>query len=77
MLESSVAAEIAIILCLFLDGECHLFYQQCNAKLIGRRVTEAMSDTSFRCKVVAVIVADFSDVMTPCHTSLSPLRLLC
>jgi len=48
-----------------------------NSKLIGRRVTEAMSDTGFKCKVVAVIVADFSDVMTPCHTSLSPLRLLC
>lgn len=48
-----------------------------NSKLIGRRVTEAMSDTGFKCKVVAVIVADFSDVMTPCHISLSPLRLLC
>ena len=32
ILESSVASEIAIGLCLFLDRESALFYQQCNTR---------------------------------------------
>ena len=49
MQESSVASEIAVGLCLFLDRESPLFYQQYNArevensKLIQDRMTIALS----------------------------------
>ena len=79
MYELSVASQVAIGLCLFLDRESPLFYQQCNehdienSKLIGCHVTTAMSVSSSK---FAVMLAD---VIDPCPFTifLSPLHCLC
>lgn len=69
MCESSVASEIAPGLCLLLDWESLLFYQQCNMcvvkylKLIWQH-DKAMSVSGLK---FMVYVADVSDPMTSSH----------
>ena len=76
MREMSIASEIAIGACLFLDRESALFNQQCNArdvnnsKLIGFRVTTGLSVSG---STFVAIVADVNDPMTLFHSRVSCL----
>ena len=75
MHEWSIATETTIGLCLFLDLQSPLFYQQCkardveNSKLIGHPVTVQVQSS-------LQLYADVNDPF-PFNIFLSPFRRLC